>query len=173
MKPECSHYEELILREVDEGLDAGLSEKLGAHMRACEDCRQRGEEYARLVGAVRNAAPPEPCPEFWARFHTRLDASIAEKAREPRGWFRAGPFAAFALTAALAFAVVTAPWRPPMPSSDSSTAAVGIDQLFAAAEQDNLSFVPYERIEMVESGTDDPFMAWMVIDDDGDSLAMM
>jgi len=133
-KSDCSRAEQLIIRELDEGLDPGKRELLEKHLLDCASCRTVREETRKLLTAVASDVPREPSEEFWKHYHVSLNARVQEKAiGRDRGflWKAAGAL----LLATLAFvairAVTSEPGKSPTLETETVVALVqDLDRLY-------------------------------------------
>ena len=109
------HLEE---HELVDFLDDALPPGRRTHLEQCEACRDRAESLAHILARAADAEIPEPPPEFWDRFSTRIREAVAKEAPEPAlptTWFR---WAGLASAAVLVLALVLSQpgGRAPRPS---------------------------------------------------------
>lgn len=81
-KLSCEQTEELVVRELDEGLDPGKRTSLEAHLHDCQRCRSFAQEMAETFDRVASAKPLDPDEDFWKRYHSTLDAKLTEARME-------------------------------------------------------------------------------------------
>ncbi len=122
----CRNVEELIVRDLDEGLDAADRARLEDHLQECSECCRLQEQFKHLFSAVRADVPEEPGEDFWRMYDVSLEAKLREK--EVRrgtlfGWRVVGAFvAAGVILVAAALGVVN--FRDTSPVDPFVSAAV-------------------------------------------------
>ena len=109
------HLEEHELVDV---LDGALPPERRAHLERCDTCRDRAEGLAHILTRAADSKIPEPPPEFWVQFSTRIREAVAKEAPGPAlptTWFR---WAGLASAAILVLALVLSrpDGRTPRPS---------------------------------------------------------
>jgi hypothetical protein len=74
----CAKATDLIVRDLDEGLDSSDEQMLAAHVRECLHCRQWREETAGILTSIAGDVPEDPGEEFWKYYETSLQARLRE-----------------------------------------------------------------------------------------------
>lgn len=84
-KLDCSSAEEILVKEIDEGLTADERVLIESHLEQCASCRRYKATVENVIEAVTSAAHEDPGPEYWNRYFSTLDAKLREKQCE-RKW---------------------------------------------------------------------------------------
>jgi hypothetical protein len=108
-------------RELVDFLDGALPPGRRAHLERCDACRDRAEGLAHILTRAADSKIPEPPPEFWDQFSTRIREAVAKEAPGPAlptTWFR---WAGLASAAILVLALVLSrqDGRAPLPSDEA------------------------------------------------------
>ena len=78
-KLDCPRAEELIIRDLDEGLDQERLALLESHISQCSSCRRFREETNSLLASVAADVPEDPGEDFWRYYDVSLEARLREK----------------------------------------------------------------------------------------------
>ncbi len=118
----CERIETRLIAWLDGRPSKAERRELEEHLRACEACRMRAEEFRRLWGVLDEMPLVETSPAFDARLRARLAAE------PPRAslwsWLIPSPRLAFAVTALLLLSVWISSLPPAnMPAPPASTDA--------------------------------------------------
>jgi len=70
-------------------VEGGAAREHTAHVEKCGRCRARIAELRSALTAAREVGVPEPLPQFWEAFSTRVRAAIG--AKKERRAARSGP----------------------------------------------------------------------------------
>jgi hypothetical protein len=109
---DCVTAERWIVQDLDEGLDKEKKTLLQNHVSGCEKCAKLYDDIPVLLSRFSSDVPEDPSEEFWARYHSSLDARLREK--EPREswvmWWK--PAAAFGMVIAVLVAFLVVEFRP-------------------------------------------------------------
>jgi len=100
--------EESLVPYLDGRLSAAERARLGTHLAACAECRERVDELRALMGALAEWTLEQPSPAFDAALRARL----AEEAEQGTGWLSLRPIYGAALAAAVVIASAVALWPP-------------------------------------------------------------
>lgn len=84
-KLHCTKAEELIIRDLDEGLDSEPLALLESHISQCPSCRRFKEEMSSLLASVAADVPEDPGEDFWRYYDVSLQARLQEKSVS-RSW---------------------------------------------------------------------------------------
>lgn len=83
----CENYHDLILKDLDQGLDLNEEQRLKGHIRNCDKCAQTKTVYGQIFKSLPKAAPEDPGEIFWAKGLKDLNSKIREKEKKRnRGW---------------------------------------------------------------------------------------
>lgn len=117
-KFDCAKAQELIIRDLDEGLDEERLALMESHVGQCSSCRRFREEMSSLLASVAADVPEDPGEDFWRYYDVSLEARLQEKRlRRPWGF---GLKLAGVLTAAL-LALLVVRWGVMEPQEPSMT----------------------------------------------------
>jgi hypothetical protein len=104
-KFDCAKAEELIIRDLDEGLDEERLALLESHVGRCSSCRRFREETSSVLASVAADVPEDPGEDFWRYYDVSLEARLQEK-RLRRPWSFGLKLAGVLTAALLALLVV-------------------------------------------------------------------
>jgi hypothetical protein len=109
---DCVTAERWIVQELDEGLGRDKKSLLQNHVSGCEMCSKLYDEIPSLLSRFSSDVPEDPGEEFWARYHSSLNALLREEEpRESRAmWWK--PAAAFGMVMAVLVAFLVVEFRP-------------------------------------------------------------
>ena len=177
---DCHKVEELILTDLDEGLQPDKRVVLERHLSECAGCRKTWDETRLLLSQIAADAPKDPGEAFWRDYQISLEARLRERENSVSwGWdFWWKPTGAFAL-AALVFVVVSVgvfqhyAARPPTRESTLSTDLISdLDQLYGtvlaeeAADDHEFDTEDSHLTHSILASSDDSFAEWFEEDDD-------
>lgn len=98
-KNSCSYIEELLIVDLDEGVDAARKRLVLEHLRDCAACRDFRDNLSAAFHEIRDGAADDPGEEYWKHYSISMDAKLREKQMENKGIHR------WRAAAALLFAV--------------------------------------------------------------------
>lgn len=81
----CAKAKELIVMDLDEGLDSSERQRLEGHLGECAHCKQWRDETAGILASVAADVPADPGEQFWKYYETSLQARLQEK-QAPTSW---------------------------------------------------------------------------------------
>lgn len=68
----CKKAERKLLRSLDGVIEEKEKGELEKHMKSCSRCKQKEEEYKRILSALKRDVSEEPLPYFWERLQVKL-----------------------------------------------------------------------------------------------------
>ncbi|MEJ2715670.1 MAG: zf-HC2 domain-containing protein [Deltaproteobacteria bacterium] len=180
-KLDCTKAEELIIRDLDEGLDREMAALLESHVSHCSSCRDFREEAASLLASVAADVPDDPGEDFWRYYDVSLEARLREKSLS-RPWGFGLKLAGVILAGILAVLVVRwglmEPQKPRM--MDNRVAMLLIQDLNGLYGPVGEEFAipanpPNQLLEALTpevSRSDDALVTWFEVEDESDDLLL-
>ncbi|MBI5250886.1 MAG: zf-HC2 domain-containing protein [Desulfomonile tiedjei] len=167
----CREAEELIVEDLDEGLDPGGKNRLENHLQTCSKCVRMREDMRMMVAAASSDMPQDPNEDFWKSFDRGLEARIREREpakRNRRLWQVALPALAAAGIIIAVFGLTIDRHHPGV-GKMSATSDIVIDdvhQIFGPS-RDELGPSMNSGITMVLNGvTDEAVVRWFEVEDE-------
>ncbi|MFZ5868222.1 MAG: zf-HC2 domain-containing protein [Thermodesulfobacteriota bacterium] len=178
----CTNIEELVIRDLDAGLDDRERVALDAHVLECATCRELRQEMARLIAALKTDAPEDPGEEYWRRYDLSLDAKLREKEMNRNAWGLRWKLAAAAICVVLA---VFAAWEYSMrldqdgQTLPSRTLALveDLNELYGPVEEDRYASADVQAVAIISADSriaflNDGLMIWFEAEDEADNLLL-
>jgi len=150
---DCHEVEELILTDLDEGLNQDKRVILERHLAECAACRKTWDETRLLLSEIASDVPEDPGEAFWRNYQISLEARLRD--RENSGswnwgfrswgfwWKTAGAFALAALILMVVSVGVFRHWSAPPSmevSSVSSDLISDLDQLYGPVLAEEVTY---------------------------------
>lgn len=179
----CQKAEQLIVKELDDGLDPSAQTRLNDHLAGCSLCRAFRVECENLFADVKTDYPEDPGDEFWRMYDVSLNAKLREKEMRPRsvwGWNVVGALAA-AGVAVLVFALSVGDFRnaPTMDPAVSAAVIEDLNELYGPVGEDyypsgisNLSAESMAKIAASGSTYDGIVTTWFEVEDESNHLLL-
>jgi hypothetical protein len=178
----CTSIEELVVRDLDAGLDDKERALLDAHLLDCAACRELRQEMTGLIAALKADAPEDPGEEYWRRYDLSLDAKLREKEMNRSAWGLRWKLAAAAICVVLAvFAVWEYSMRPDQDGQTlpSRTLALvqDLNELYGPVEEDRFASVDIQTVAAIPADSriaflNDGLMTWFEAEDEADNLLL-
>lgn len=177
----CAKATDLIVRDLDEGLDSSDEQMLATHVRECLHCRQWREETAGILTSIAADVPEDPGEEFWKYYETSLQARLREKDSQTSWSFLWKAVGAIAL-AGTVFAVI---WlggidpRGPRVDGDkvswSPALMLELEQLYGPDSEETLTLTSAREhrvvfTELTGSHRDEEVPGWFEVEDEPNQL---
>lgn len=174
-KIDCTSAEELIITELDEGLEPSTRSLLEDHLHGCAACRKMMDETARLMHLVAADVPEEPDPAFWGYYDTSLRARLRDVKTGSwwRWWWKP---VAVAACAVIAFVVVHVSMESPSPlpqpaPKDSTALAQLFEQVYGPVEDESskpgLADAEIKALAVLTAAySEDEFVPWFETEDE-------
>ena len=177
---DCHKVEELILTDLDEGLQPDKRVVLERHLSECPGCRKTWDETRLLLSQIAADAPKDPGEAFWRDYQISLEARLRERENSLSWgwgfwWKAAGAFALAALVFVVVSVGVVQHYGARLPTHEDTVSTdliSDLDQLYCPVLAEEATYdhefdtedSHLSRSIIASSG--DPFAEWFEEDDD-------
>jgi hypothetical protein len=178
---DCPKTEQLIVGELDEGLDAATLQALENHLRECPSCRAFRKDTARILASVAADVPEDPGELYWKHYETSLGAKLSEKSPVSRSGYGWKAAAAFAALAAVLTTSQVLNFRSQSPGQMDQTAALSLMRDLSVIYGPGLEDVPVgaepgddlrEALAAGGQAPEDYLLSWFEVEDESNRLLL-
>ncbi|MBI4963882.1 MAG: zf-HC2 domain-containing protein [Desulfomonile tiedjei] len=173
----CAKATDLIVRELDEGLDSLDKHALESHVRGCTHCQEWREETAGILASIAADVPEDPGEQFWKYYDSSLQARLREIEPKNSWGFFWKAFGAVALAGTVFAVIWLAEFDPSTNRLDQSGTNMAealfqeLEELYGPVADENLTStlvhdykVAFSDLKIPQS--DEEIPGWFEVEDE-------